>query len=164
MSNFELDMKAEAEFAKFLDLSFYPKLVEIGVLREMPKRVSQLEMQLKGIDIILVAANSMTFKVDEKTAINYVHSTLRTFVFELSYLKNGLVRKGWFLRDDLETELYLITWPNLKQSKADELEKKYGEKRYKWHKEIIYSDYENCEVIFVRKKTLTFLCFYLINE
>lgn len=57
-------MREERELAKFLDAHFYQKLLEEGGSQSF-RRVSDVELQKAGVDVIGSAAGRMAF-IDEK--------------------------------------------------------------------------------------------------
>lgn len=104
-------------------------------------RTDDKELQLQGCDVKINGAKKENI-VDEKCATDYFKKDLRTFSFELSFLrrnKNGEIERtnGWFLNDNLATQYYNLGYVRA-ESKEDMLQEK------------IYS----FECIFVSKKKL----------
>ena len=108
-SRMSSDMGAEAQLAAFLDEHFYPWLSKrYGY--DCITRVDELELQYKGIDVITYANGRISY-VDEKAQLYYMQDPLPTFAFELSFLRAGEERLGWFINDELMTETYLLLFP-----------------------------------------------------
>lgn len=102
MSFFNRDLKKEHLLSIYLD-EVYTK---IGLSF---KRISDLNLQLQGIDLIYNHLGN-DFFIDEKAQLDYINKDLPTFTFELSYLKNNIKKIGWFLDDSkLTTHYFLIT-------------------------------------------------------
>lgn len=110
-----IDMKAEAELASFLDNNFYSKLHDInGNFVEFDRKKDK-ESQLQGIDVELTA-NGKKFIIDEKASFYYSNAMIPTFAFEIDSVQKGHEEpvEGWFVNDNLKTEYYLLIWPNIK--------------------------------------------------
>ncbi len=107
-SFFSSDLAFEQVIASYLDhhLYFNPLFTE-------HIRLSDAVSQNKGIDIILTSNEFglKSSKVDEKCAAHYCNMDLRSFAFELLYIKDGNDHIGWFLDSKKETEAYLLIWP-----------------------------------------------------
>jgi hypothetical protein len=98
------DSLAEKQISIFLDKYFYPKYYP------RYQRVTELDLQLKGIDTILDISGT-SLLCDEKAAIHYVNRGLPTFAFEIDFrLPNGNLVDGWFISGDKKTQLYLLSW------------------------------------------------------
>lgn len=102
-SNFESDLKGEAVVIEFLEKYFYSNFVF-----QTYERMTNMKLQNKGIDLIF-STKSKRYVVDEKSAL-YYHNGLPTFAFELSYLKKGDLKEGWFYNQKKETEYYILLW------------------------------------------------------
>jgi hypothetical protein len=72
------------------------------------KRISNKELQKKGVDIIHNDNGKKNF-IDEKFAINYYNKPLNTFAFELSS-NNNENNEGWFISNHMITTHYIILW------------------------------------------------------
>jgi len=111
MSNFNSDLNTEKILAKYLD----------GIYNKLGfnfKRVFDSKSQNKGIDIIISHAKK-SFAIDEKSQLYYLNQELPTFAFELSYLKENVLKKGWLFDKKKETDYYfLVTSIILKDGKA----------------------------------------------
>ncbi len=102
------DMLAERELAKFLDKHLYNKDIF-----SKAQRTDDARNQIEGSDIIvsIPSLNIFDVVVDEKASICYINKNLHTFVLEVSFLNRGLhFSEGWFIRDDLAPEYYLMQW------------------------------------------------------
>ena len=109
------DMMAEKSLAEFMDTYFYSKLEskQGGLLTF--KRMSEKESQLKGIDVYIETGGSKLL-IDEKASLYYSNVMIPTFAFELDSIQKGHPDPipGWFVNDTLETEYYMLIWPNVK--------------------------------------------------
>ena len=110
MSRFNSDLHNEQILAEYLD-HIYAEL-ELNT-----RRISDIKSQNKGIDLI-IKYNSKLYNVDEKSQLHYLNISLPTFAFELSYLKDDVLKQGWLFDKKKETEYYfLITGIMLKGNK-----------------------------------------------
>jgi hypothetical protein len=97
-------MEVDKEVVSFLDKEVYPKIgAEI-------KRYSDIETQMKGVDINFSYGHLSNVAVDEKTLTHYINKDLPTFAFELSFINKGNVIEGWFTDIGKVTEYYMIIW------------------------------------------------------
>lgn len=132
-SSFKSDLKKEKQLSKLLDKYYKRHLKQYCF-----KRISSLEEQRKGVDLILTSTLvDAVFYVDEKAQLDYVNDSLPTFAFELFYEKNGIQRQGWLFDSKKKTDFYALVTS-------------------------IYADEENtftsCSITFVnRKKLLAYL-------
>jgi len=100
MSFFKRDLNKEKILSKYLD----------GVYNKIPlvlQRIENLDFQHKGVDLIF-NNNGDKIYIDEKAQLDYLNSDLPTFTFELSYLKKGEIKIGWFLDDSKITDFYFL--------------------------------------------------------
>ena len=68
------------------------------------------DMQFKGVDIIVPLRKNPMY-IDMKCQTNkYINNPAPTYCVELSYLKNGEYRVGWFLDKNKITTHYLFVW------------------------------------------------------
>lgn len=110
-SNWEEDCKKEKEIGLFLDENYYPSQFKSF------ERISERELQLKGIDVIV--CKDKKIKLDEKAQTDYVNEDLPTAAFEVSFLdRKGNEGIGWFKDPSKETELYLIVGIHVKPDKV----------------------------------------------
>lgn len=105
-SSFNSDLKKEKLLQYFLDIQ-YQKHLKLYTF----KRNNSLKDQLLGVDIYLThKVTNKQYSVDEKAQLDYINEDLPTFAFELSYLKNGTVKPGWFIDSKKTTDFYgLVT-------------------------------------------------------
>lgn len=113
-SEFENDVKGEEVVATFLEKYFYKKLP----LRNY-HRNKDMTNQNKGIDLEFITKKGH-YVVDEKAAIRYPNG-LKTFAFEISYVKDGVIKEGWFFDDTKETSHYILIWPIRKDIPPEKL-------------------------------------------
>ena len=74
------DSHAENAVAQFLDQFFYQKYVRNQI------RYSDLETQLKGVDVTFDFEEQIQLLVDEKAAAHFVNKNIPTFAFELDFI------------------------------------------------------------------------------
>jgi hypothetical protein len=103
-SNFRQDLDNEVLLAKHLN-DIYLKLFKGSSYRF--NRINQLDRQYKGIDLIL-SNGTTSFNVDEKAQLDYLNTSLPTFAFELSFLKNTNWHQGWFIDETKTTDIYFL--------------------------------------------------------
>ena len=131
-SAFKSDLEKEQQLSVLLD-NYYQKHLKTYDF----ERVSNLEEQLAGIDLVFTHKSSgERFYIDEKAQLDYINEELPTFAFELSYYKNSELRKGWLFDSNKKTHFYsLIT--------------------------AIYSDepgkFTSCKITFVNRQKLVLL-------
>lgn len=130
---FSSDIKESEILENVLDEEIYPYIFKNF------DRKNDLKNQKLGIDII---CNNV--KIDEKAQIKYKNSPLPTQAFEISFLsgRNNEERLGWFLNNDLETQVYAI----ISIVKADVKSQKES---FKSSEQI-----EELEILYVSKKKL----------
>ncbi len=103
-SSFKKDLQKEKQLQQFLDKQYTTHLKHYTF-----KRIVEMDQQLKGIDLLLTHNLKNTiYKVDEKAQLDYINDDLPTFAFELSYLKNNVLKKGWFLDTNKQTDFYAL--------------------------------------------------------
>lgn len=100
MPEFKEDLEQEKIIAQFLD-AIYTKL------NLQFERVTDKKLQFQGIDLIYVQ-NQNTVHIDEKAQLHYLNKDLPTFTFELSYKKNGVLKKGWLFDGAKKTDYYFL--------------------------------------------------------
>lgn len=104
------DMVAESVVAQYLDRYFYPVVMPAASCDWV--RVCDRESQLQGVDVRVALSGGRVLNVDEKAQVDYLKDPLPTFVLELGFIAaNGEHRPGWFVNDELLTDLYLFVWP-----------------------------------------------------
>jgi hypothetical protein len=113
-SSFHHDLSKEEVLSTYLDV-FYKDVFNSS--EYSIERISDLNLQHKGVDLIL-SNKSKQYNIDEKAQLDYINSSLPTFAFELSYLKNGNWKKGWLFDTSKTTDVYfLITNIHTNESK-----------------------------------------------
>lgn len=107
-SKFSQDLNNEQKLALFLDNNYYNNS-NIFSDTFIIDRVSDLDLQYKGVDLIITNKDT-NFKsyIDEKAQSHYINKALPTFAFELSYLKDGFLREGWLFDTHKITQQYFI--------------------------------------------------------
>jgi len=114
MSFFYRDLSKEHILSKYLD-SIYKELL-------LPfNRVNNLDMQFKGVDLIYDKKGANIY-IDEKAQLDYLNSDLPTFTFELSYLKAGKLKTGWFLDSTKISHFYFLV-TNIQAQDANDISK-----------------------------------------
>ena len=104
-SKFKSDKRGEEALASFLDTYLYSRMVEDKIILDF-KRTEDKQTQLSGVDLILTTG-TRDVKVDEKSTLQYINKDIPTFAMEIYYRGNT----GWFLKDGLQTDAYLLVWP-----------------------------------------------------
>lgn len=120
-STFKDDLKSERAVNEFLQKYLYSYLVDDGIIDSFNSNTT-LDQQHKGIDTIMYIINDETeeearcINIDEKAAIHYARNNLgaeplSTFAFEVSYLKDGELKRGWLTNEKYkETHAYFLCW------------------------------------------------------
>lgn len=120
-STFKGDLKSERAVNEFLQKYLYSYLVDDGIIDSFNSNTT-LDQQHKGIDTIMYIINDETeeaarcINIDEKAAIHYARNNLgdkplSTFAFEVSYLKDGELKRGWLINEKYkETHAYFLCW------------------------------------------------------
>ena len=103
-SNFKSDLQKETQLSTLLDCLYHKHLRFYDF-----ERISDLNLQLKGVDLIFTKkSNQKAFYIDEKAQLDYINDDLPTFAFELSYQKNGSLRQGWLFDPSKKTDFYAL--------------------------------------------------------
>jgi len=103
-SNFNTDLLNEGLLAKHLD-DIYKELFHSPDLSI--ERVNNLDLQHQGVDLILTKGN-VKYNIDEKAQLDYLNTSLPTFAFEVSYLKQLIWHKGWLFDSNKITDIYFL--------------------------------------------------------
>ena len=143
------DTLAEQMLGDFMDEYFYSRLKTRDGRPLEYKRVSDKEAQLKGIDVCIELDDRKIF-IDEKASIYYSNAMIPTFAFELDSIQKGhpLPVEGWFINDELETEYYMLIWPNIKCNLQN------GKWIRKEIKDIRKDDFTIIEALMIKKSDL----------
>ena len=105
--SFQKDLNIESKFGCYLD-TLYPHIRGLDK-KFIFYRKDDLESQYSGIDLLLVDKKSgKEHYIDEKAQLHYLNKSLATFTFELSYLKEGVWKKGWFYDEKKLTQTYFL--------------------------------------------------------
>lgn len=109
------DMRAEQRLGEFMDAYFYSRLRSKSGKRISFTRMTDIESQLKGIDVC-IETDGKKMIIDEKASLYYSNVMIPTFAFEIDWVKQERVEplQGWFVNDELQTEYYMLIWPNIK--------------------------------------------------
>jgi hypothetical protein len=111
MSKFQSDLAQEEILSKYLDKIYKEKKIEF-------ERIYDLDLQHQGIDL-KIFFNSNQYLIDEKAQLHYINTELPTFTFELSYMKNNILKNGWLFDKNKKTQYYfLITGIYLNENKT----------------------------------------------
>lgn len=100
MSFFTRDLTKEKQLTPFLDAKYAEPNLHF-------ERIHDLKLQKKGVDLVY-HHKGKRYNIDEKAQLDYINSSLPTFTFELSYLKNGIEKKGWLLDEHKITTHYFL--------------------------------------------------------
>ena len=99
------DNKSERAVSEFLDLNFYPSMVQ------NMQRFKEAEMQIKGVDVSFDLGDIREALVDEKAATHFVNKDIPTFAFEIDFIgSDGKLKQGWLTDENKLTQYYLLSW------------------------------------------------------
>ena len=109
------DMRAEQQLGEFMDRYFYSQLKDRNGNSLNYTRMSDKESQMNGVDVC-IELESRKMLIDEKATLYYSNAMIPTFAFELDSIQKGHSEpvQGWFVNDELQTEYYMLIWPNVK--------------------------------------------------
>jgi len=144
-----IDTKAEKCLAEFMDSNFYSKLhSKSGNPISFERKVDKYS-QLNGVDVEIVVDEKRMY-IDEKAAFYYSNAMIPTFAFEIDSIQKGHDNPvvGWFINDKLQTDYYMLIWPNVK---CDRIGKQCVMKDLKKLKK---SDFTIIEAMLINKKSL----------
>lgn len=120
-STFKGDLKSERAVNEFLQKYLYSYLVDEGIIDSFNSNTT-LDQQHKGIDTIIYIIKDgadeqvRCINIDEKAAVHYARNNLSdepltTFAFEVSYMKDGELKRGWLTNEKYkETHAYFLCW------------------------------------------------------
>lgn len=112
MSFFYSDLNNEKKLGEFLDQIYHNLKLNF-------ERISDIDLQHQGVDI-KITHNNVIYFIDEKSQLNYLNNDLPTFAFEINYLKDNSLRKGWLYDENKITDHYfLVTGIYLKSDKIE---------------------------------------------
>lgn len=109
------DMRAEQHLGEFMDTNFYSRLKDRNGNSLNYTRMSDKESQMNGVDVC-IELEGRRILIDEKATMYYSNAMIPTFAFELDSVQEGHSEpvQGWFVNDKLQTEYYMLIWPNVK--------------------------------------------------
>lgn len=112
MSGFKKDLQQEQILTPIIYKLMFDFIdANLGTKSELIKFEDDAEKQYQGIDVVTQYANGLKLFTDIKCQTNdYIGNPTPTFCLELSYLKYGDWRQGWFLDDTKKTDYYLFVW------------------------------------------------------
>ncbi|SHI48025.1 hypothetical protein [Pseudozobellia thermophila] len=103
-SKFGEDLQKERKLQSLLDTYYAQYLKQYSF-----ERVVDLDRQLAGIDLLFThKSNGEVFSLDEKAQLDYINDDLPTFAFEVSYLKDNRLKKGWLFDQSKKTDFYAL--------------------------------------------------------
>lgn len=100
MSTFYKNLDREKILSTYLDNVYDDINLDV-------QRVSEPDLQYAGVDLVY-ENNGEEIYIDEKAQLDYVDKDLPTFTFELSYLKNGKIKRGWLFDNSKKTNYYFL--------------------------------------------------------
>lgn len=130
MNQFYKDISKEKILGQYLSIQYANAKLNTD-------RNDRLDLQFKGIDIILKDQNEVQFKVDEKAQLHYLNKDLPTFALEINYIKDSKIKQGWLYDSSKITEIYafifsIYLFPDVKEMSKVE-------------------DIKSCDVVFVNR-------------
>ncbi|WP_406944168.1 UvrD-helicase domain-containing protein [Halobacillus sp. SY10] len=111
-STFNSDIDVEKEVSKFIDSYMY------SLLGYRYERMYDKDSQKKGIDVYMRKQEEEVF-IDDKCAIYFANKDLKTFTFELSYMRGPVMKQGWFLDHNQVTTHYNVMWMKTRDGVED---------------------------------------------
>ena len=138
----KFDVESERNFSSFLQENLYSNLENCSF-----EVVDDWRRQVSGIDIVLTI-NGKKINVDEKLAAQYLNTEKSNFVLELVTPEGG---KGWFVNDNLQTDIYAFIWGSLN---AKKFPIQHNEERTDYFKNFAREDITAAEVMFFEKRLL----------
>ena len=130
MTLFKKDLESERILGEFLSAHYSKSNLNI-------ERISEIKLQLKGIDFLLTDKSNLVYKVDEKAQLHYLNKDLPTFALEIDYVKNDELKQGWLFDPNKATEIYAFVFSIHLVGKIAEVTK--------------MEDIESCDVVFVNR-------------
>lgn len=130
MSLFKKDIEAEQILGDYLNIQYQKANLNT-------QRNNNLDLQIKGVDIILTDKANLSFKVDEKAQLHYLNKDLPTFALEINYIKDNEIKLGWLYDSSKITEIYAFIFSIHLLPGIDKLTK--------------VEDIKSCDVVFVNR-------------
>jgi hypothetical protein len=103
MSLFNSDLAKETILGGFLD-----KHYQLAGLKM--QRMTDKNLQMKGVDLVLETDNGINYKVDEKAQLHYLNTDLPTFALEINYYKHKVLKQGLLFDSNKITEIYAFVF------------------------------------------------------
>lgn len=102
------DEHNESVITAYLDKYMYARLYRNYEV------VTDKDTQCKGIDVIVRTKNGEVYHdAKAQSSARFIGRPEPTFAMEiLTNDKTGRTRKGWFIRNDLDTDMYVLVWVN----------------------------------------------------
>lgn len=143
------DMRAERRLGEFMDTYFYSQLKAKNGKSLNFTRMSDREKQLNGIDVCIELEDRRVL-IDEKASVYYSNVMIPTFAFEIDSMQEGHLEPvpGWFINDRLQTEYYMLIWPNIKCTRQG------NQWIRKDIKNLDMNDFTIIEAMLIRKKDI----------
>lgn len=121
MSRRKEDMQAEQLLSSLMNIWVWEPLKGVGNIKSF-SREKDKDKQLKGTDVWLETKSNKLISVDEKAQLYYINANLPTFAFELGFIgQGGQVKQGWFVNNNLDTNMYMLVWPYAKTTELSKL-------------------------------------------
>lgn len=105
-SSFDADHAQEQIITEFLDKSLFSH-----IFRDYDV-VEDKQMQRKGVDVtVRKDGNPTYYDAKAQSSARFINDPRPTFAFEiLTDDKYGITREGWFVRDEIMTDKYILCW------------------------------------------------------
>lgn len=111
MSYFSFDLEQEHIINHILkDIFFNDYDFFYGTKSHFISFETSHNLQFKGVDVVTISGNSYISTDIKAQTKHYINNPTNTFCLELSYLKNNIQKKGWFLDETKVTDYYLFVW------------------------------------------------------
>lgn len=158
-SLWEQDLKGSKVIDHFLDEYFYEIYFKKNKSEIISaERVPYIEgdtnkEQYSGIDFKYKIKNrngeTKSINIDEKCAL--YNPGIDTFAFELkSKNKDGQWVNGWFLKENLKTDFYLLAWPVY----TNDFRREFDKDKYKAISNLKFNDIKALEILMVNTKKI----------
>ncbi|WP_239747758.1 hypothetical protein [Mammaliicoccus sp. P-M56] len=111
-SKYEKNAADERIVGEFLDEYFYPVIEKkyTNTIKSINRNFN-VSKQNKGVDVILKSNNGSIINIDEKAATEHLNKGLPTFVLEIYFLKDEILKDGWLFGEKYsDTDTYLFCW------------------------------------------------------
>ena len=139
----DFDENCEKAFHRFFHNYLYPNLSVVSFEQSL-----DMSEQIAGIDTWITGKNNKRIAIDEKIAAHYLNTNKSNFVLELI---TPYGHKGWFINDDLKTDVYLFGWGRLQKNRFP-VYNTYDKNDY--FKHMDYEDITGVYLLFLEKSKL----------